>query len=274
VERAAFHYERAMRVHTTMKVVVAATLVQLSIAGGGEFHSILEMGGQLKHIPVAAMMLFIIAFTISCEQLVRVIKLRLDYFNPLLHPCVDKIIAELMILGATAFGILLVNEFTGNGLANGDLMPQEWFYTLHWIDTIIFVFAIIFVVAACFLITLYDLFTSWLSWVDAGSKEDEREAEDSRYNTESAQVTQKMTRWQRYGECKLMQYTLVKQHFLKDQFGCHKENFDFVFYIEVVVALCSLVFNSPKKKHPACHNVKPITNYHVGVHHICHDRLL
>ena len=46
----------------------------------------------------------------------------IDYFNPLLQPCVDKVTAELMILGATAFLILLVNEISKNSLSNGTYM--------------------------------------------------------------------------------------------------------------------------------------------------------
>ena len=62
-----------------------------------------------------------------------------DYFNPLLAPCIDKVISELMILGATAFSIILINELTGYSLANGTVMPEAYYHTLHWIDTTIFV---------------------------------------------------------------------------------------------------------------------------------------
>ena len=125
------------------------------------------MGGQLDYVPVLAMMSFIIVFTICCEQCVRLTRLWIDHFNPLLQPFIDKVISELMILGATAFGIMLVNDFTSNALSDGGLMPTSYYYTLHWIDTVIFVFAIIYVGAACFMLSFCQMFTHWLARVDS-----------------------------------------------------------------------------------------------------------
>jgi hypothetical protein len=71
------------------------------------------MGGSLYYFPVMAMFSVIIVCTIFLEQLVKRTKSWLLYFNPLLMPVVDKIMSELMILGAMAFTILLVNDTNG-----------------------------------------------------------------------------------------------------------------------------------------------------------------
>jgi hypothetical protein len=112
-------------------------------------------------------MCFIVVFTIFCEQCVAAMKRWVEYFNPLLQPCLDKVIAELMILGATAFMILLTNEGTNYSLSNGTLVPTSWYHTLHWVDTTIFIFAVVFVGAACFVLFLCGCLTNWLAEVDA-----------------------------------------------------------------------------------------------------------
>jgi hypothetical protein len=72
-----------------------------------------------------------------------------------------------MILGATAFSILIYNESTENSLANGTVMPTEWYHTLHWVDTVIFIFAIIYVLAACWMLNLLcEQMTTWLASID------------------------------------------------------------------------------------------------------------
>jgi hypothetical protein len=56
-----------------------------------EVHGLFEMGGYLEYLPVFAMMLVIIVFTIFCEQSLVKCRSWVDYFNPLLQPCVDKV---------------------------------------------------------------------------------------------------------------------------------------------------------------------------------------
>jgi hypothetical protein len=126
----------------------------------------------LDYVPVAAMMGFIIVFTITMEKLVAKVKRWVEYFNPLLQPVVDKVIAELMILGATAFLILLTNEATDQSLANGTFMPVNWYLTLHWIDTTIFIFAIVYVAAASFYLGGIDPLTNTLAQIDVEPKMD------------------------------------------------------------------------------------------------------
>ena len=91
-----------------------------------ESHGLFEMAEHLDYLPVAGTMAFIVVFTIFCEQSLALSKSWVEYFNPLLQPCVDKVCAELMILGATAFLILIVNEVTGYALSDGRIMPTDW----------------------------------------------------------------------------------------------------------------------------------------------------
>jgi hypothetical protein len=149
-----------------------AALVAAAANGGNgtgteAHHGLFQMGGHLEYTPVAVTMAFIVVFTIFCEQCVGAMIRWVAYFNPLLQPCLDKVITELMILGATAFLILLTNEGTNYSLQNGDFMPTSWYYTLHWIDTTIFIFAVIFVLAACYVLCLCARLTNWLAEVDA-----------------------------------------------------------------------------------------------------------
>merc|ERR1740138_1509843 len=53
-------------------------------------------------------------FTLFCEQTLAAGRRFAAFFNPLLQPFLDKVVAELMILGATAFLILIFNECTDN----------------------------------------------------------------------------------------------------------------------------------------------------------------
>jgi hypothetical protein len=135
--------------------------------GGGDGPGLFELGGELDHAPVAIMMGIIIVFTIFCEQVLAFGRKWVTHFNPLLHPCIDKVVAELMILGACAFSILLINELTGYSLSNGSFMPVMYYNTLHWIDTTIFVFAIFFVLSACLMLASCQLATAGLSHLDA-----------------------------------------------------------------------------------------------------------
>jgi hypothetical protein len=89
-------------------------------------HGLFGMGGHLEYLPVFSMFTIIMVFTIFCEQCLAKSRSWVEYFNPLLKPCIDKVTAELMILGATAFSILIYNESTHNSLANGTVMPKTW----------------------------------------------------------------------------------------------------------------------------------------------------
>jgi hypothetical protein len=157
-------------------LVVALSTLDLSSAAaaggnasedGGGSHGLFEMGGHMKYDAVAATMGFIIVFTIFCEQCVAHVRDWVEDFNPLLQPCVDKVIAELMILGACAFAIMLVDENTHYALSSGTLMPVEYYYTLHWVQTLCFIFALVYVTVACFLLWLCDHITNVLAKVDA-----------------------------------------------------------------------------------------------------------
>ena len=62
-------------------------------------------------------MAFIIVFTIFCEQTLAAGRRWTNYHNPLMQPFLDKVVSELMILGSTAFAILIYNECTENSLS-------------------------------------------------------------------------------------------------------------------------------------------------------------
>merc|ERR1711865_383117 len=190
------------------------------------------MCDHLEWGAVAATMGFVIVFTIFCEYVVARTRKWIKHFNPLLMPCVDKVIAELMILGAMAFSILLVNELTKNSLANGSWswMTVSTYHTLHWIDTTIFIFAIIYVVAACFLLTLSEVGSDWLGSLDETSRAVMKVSVGAD-GLESPEV--EALSGTKYYLIKQLQYRLLKRHFLKTFFHDPVMKFDFVFYIEL-----------------------------------------
>jgi hypothetical protein len=101
----------------------------------------------------------IIVFTIFCEQSLLRMKRWITYFNPLLMPCLDKVVAELMILGATAFSLVIINEIHPLG-------GYGWYATLHWIDTVIFVFAILYVIVVMYIFVLMGYVRERLALID------------------------------------------------------------------------------------------------------------
>jgi hypothetical protein len=105
-------------------------------------------------------MVFIIVFTIFCEKSLARTKNWLNYYNPLLQPIVDKVVSELMILGATAFGLTVVNEMH-------ELTHYDWYTTLHWIDTTIFIFALIYVMCTIHVLGLMNRVMHKMAIVDA-----------------------------------------------------------------------------------------------------------
>jgi hypothetical protein len=54
-------------------------------------HGLFELGGTLEYLPAFVMMLIIIIFTISCETVLAKSKAGIEFFNPLLMPCIDKV---------------------------------------------------------------------------------------------------------------------------------------------------------------------------------------
>jgi hypothetical protein len=107
-------------------------------------------------------MLFIIVVTIVMQESLAAIREWISYFNPLLQPCVDKVVSELMILGATAFGLTVFNEVH-------NITSYTWYPTLHWIDTAIFIFAIFYVSVTVYVLFLMGYVMRKLLMVDAQS---------------------------------------------------------------------------------------------------------
>ena len=95
-------------------------------------HQVFGMAEHLEYNFVAWTMLFIILFTIMCEKGLAALKKLLSYRNPLMMPCLDKVVSELMILGATAFLITVFNDIH-------NISDYDWYPTLHWIDTTMYV---------------------------------------------------------------------------------------------------------------------------------------
>jgi hypothetical protein len=107
-----------------------------------------------------ATMAVIIVFTVFCERVLAKTKAWITYFNPILQPCLDKVVSELMILGATAFSLTIINElYTISGL--------PWYATLHWIDTVIFIFALLYVLCTVYVLGLMGRLTHRLAQIDA-----------------------------------------------------------------------------------------------------------
>eukprot|EP00935_MAST-01C_sp_MAST-1C-sp1_P001263 g1263.t1 len=185
-------------------------------------HGVFGMGDHLEHLPAFVMMAFIIVFTIFCEQTLAAGRRWTNYHNPLMQPFLDKVVSELMILGSTAFAILIYNECTENSLSNGEAMPESWYHTLHWIDTVIFIFAIFYVIAAAYTVGLLTTVLHWLAPIDAQSSK-----------TILSAAGEDLSYLQRLRMRKLLQYNLIKARFKSDFFHDPKAPFDFVFYLEV-----------------------------------------
>jgi hypothetical protein len=151
--------------HHRLLVTAAASHSVCQTHDGGAHHaahshSAFKLGEVLQYVDVAGTMLFIIVFTIFCEKFLARTKRWISYFNPLLHPCVDKVVSELMILGATAFGLTVVNE-------THPISGYHWYMTLHWIDTTIFMFAVIYVMCTIWVLTLMKHLMKKIAVIDA-----------------------------------------------------------------------------------------------------------
>ena len=180
------------------------------------------------------MMAFIIVFTIFCEQTLAAGRRWTNYHNPLMQPFLDKVVSELMILGSTAFAILIVNESTENGLSDGSVLPSSYYHTLHWIDTVIFVFAILYVAIATYtLFLLCENLTAWLASRDAQAVH--RMFEKGTNESKLKNTNHKHHGIRRLGAVKQLQYSLIKKHFKKVFFNDSDIDIDFVFYIEVTL---------------------------------------
>jgi hypothetical protein len=139
-----------------------------------------------------------------------------------------------MILGATAFSILIINESTHNSLANGSIFPKQWYYTLHWIDTTIFVFAVVYVANATHVILLLcEVVTSWLARKDAQSIHDMFfDGAEKKLRTSNANLGY----WSGFRVRKILQYSLIKRYFKETYFDVlPDDSFDFVYYIELAI---------------------------------------
>ena len=212
--------------------------------GGGDRPALFEMGGKLSYAPVAAMLALVITFTYTAKKGVRRVKSWVEDFNPLLQPVVEKTISELMILGACAFALMLVNENTNQSLANGSVMPVNWYHTLHWIDTTIFVWALVYIAAACFLLWYCEWISNWLNKIDSkAARVLTMELQDVHGiempdNEQAQSKGGARTCWQKFCLRQHLQYVVLKQHFLQASFGLPDmdvSRFDFVCYIETVM---------------------------------------
>ena len=85
------------------------------------------MGNSLDFWYVLFSMLAIVVFSIILEFGLERLHHRIEHFNPLFKPCVEKVTNELMILGAISFVLVVANDVT-------NLKKYPWEHTLHWVD--------------------------------------------------------------------------------------------------------------------------------------------
>jgi hypothetical protein len=116
--------------------------------------------GHLEYNNVMMTMAGIIVFTVFCEQSLARTKRWITYYNPILHPCLDKVVSELMILGATAFSLVIFNELH-------EISGLAWYTTLHWIDNVIFIFALLYILCTIYILGLMGRLLTKLAVIDA-----------------------------------------------------------------------------------------------------------
>jgi hypothetical protein len=128
---------------------------------GDHHHPLFEMGNALDFGDVAGTLFGIIFFSIVLEKGLHALHHWIDFFNPLLKPCIEKVTNELMILGAISFTLTISEEIYS-------FKEQPWAHTLHLIDVIVFLFAFFYVLMAFYILWLVDVTCAWVGVMDAG----------------------------------------------------------------------------------------------------------